>query len=65
MKTIYCTICSVKVGELASGSKIKNGIGYMCPKCLDVYNTKNAGDAFRDIGGKKDDFGKIFGDLFK
>jgi len=70
MKSIYCTGCKTKIGELASGSRLKKDIGYLCSDCHSSYTSSKLGDSFRDIKRRNnsdipDGFGDIFGDLFK
>ena len=33
MKTLYCEGCSLKVAEVATGSKLKKGMTVLCEKC--------------------------------
>lgn len=51
---ITCTVCDTRVGELASGSKIKKGTRFLCSTCN-----------YRRMSDPQSDVSSLFGKLFK
>ncbi len=67
MKTIFCSGCSIKVAEIANGSKLKNGLVMLCSICetkriasdmAKKTSPSNGLDAFSEMfgGGKNKPF---------
>ena len=49
---VYCHECSILVGEIVSGSKMRKGIIYLCTECHGTYKTlKSLKDYEKGVGG--------------
>jgi hypothetical protein len=58
-RDIYCRECSIYVGTIEKGSKLKKGLTFICDKCIvsiDILkigkNTKNDSEYLKDFFNK-------------
>lgn len=61
---IYCVGCMIYLGEIEKGSKLKKGIQFLCESC-DRKRIASDMKKRTDAEKKVNDFGDIFGGIFK
>lgn len=58
---IYCHSCNTLVGDILAGSKLKRGLAFLCPDCLEVYAPENVEPLNDSTNDGLDYLKKMFG----
>ena len=67
MKEIYCDICTIYLGSLETGSKIRKGTSHLCEDCMTKLTVQSCKTktTYSQTEEMFSGFGDLFGDIFK